>query len=159
MAEVKDAPKVEERPLVLLVPNRRALAEQVRQTHVVTVESAEHPEDFLKPEFWSLVARDMRLGDHVEIRDDAMTYWGEFLVLACDSTWAKLHRLRESKLVPAAEREISPDFKVEHKGPHRKYCVIRLSDKSIIHEGEPDRSRANRWLEEYARTIGAKLAA
>lgn len=141
-----------------VVPNRRQLAEHGRQTHLVTVDNADFPKDFLDPAFWALVAKEMQLGDHVEIRDDGMTYWGEFLVLAADKTWAKLHLLRETKLVPMEERSISPEFLVQFKGPHKKWSVIRKADSTIVHDGEPDRGAANRWLEQYARTIGAPIA-
>lgn len=147
----------EERKINAVVPNRRQLAEHGRQTHIITVEDASHPEDFLDPAFWALVAKDMQLGDHVEIRDDGMTFWGEYLILAADKTWAKLHKLRESKLVPVEERSISPDYSVQYKGPHKKYCVVRKSDSSIVHEGAPDRASANVWLEGYARTVGAPV--
>jgi hypothetical protein len=46
-----------------------------------------------------------------------------------------------------------------YKGPHLKYCVIRKSDKSIVHEGAASRVDANSWLLGYARTVGAKIAA
>lgn len=142
-----------------LAPLRRQLAEQAVRHHVVTVESAEHADDFLKPEFWALVAKELTIGDRIEIRDDSMTFWAEYLVTACGSTWAKVQQLRNHKLVPEDEKSVAPDFLVEFKGPHRKWCVLRRSDKSVIHEGEQDRAAANRWLEGYAKTTGAKLAA
>lgn len=168
MAEVKAAArpqkvedKVEEkpRPLVQLVPLRRKLAEHARNTHVVTVEDASHPEDFVKPEFWALVAKEMQIGDRVDIQDDGLTFYGEYLVVACDRTWAKLHELRISHLVAVKEQSVSPDYEIVFKGPHMKYCVVRLSDRSLVHEGAATRQDANTWLLGYARTIGAKLAA
>lgn len=147
------------RTFVQLPPQRRQLADFGKQHHVVTVEAAEFTEDFLKPEFWALVAKEFKVGDTIEIRDDGMTFWAEYLVLGCGATWAKVSKLRSYALVPEEQRSVAPDFKVEYKGPHRKYCVIRLSDKSIVHEGEQDAAAANRWLESYAKTVGAKLAA
>lgn len=145
------------RPVPQLMPQRRRLAEHARNHHVITVEDAKHPGDFLKPEFWALVAKEMQPGDRVDIQDDGLTFFGEYLVLACDATWAKLHALHIAELVPAKEQEISPDFKIEFKGPHLKYCVIRLSDNQIVHEAAATRIDANTWLIGYARTIGAKI--
>jgi hypothetical protein len=149
----------EERPIKQLAPQRRKLAEYARQHHVVTVEDAEHPEDFLQPEFWALIAKDMQVGDRVDVQDDELTFFGEYLVMACDRTWAKLHKLHETALVPPKEAAVSPDFDIQYKGPHLKYCVIRKSDKSIVHEGAASRVDANSWLLGYARTTGAKIAA
>lgn len=153
------AEKLKERPLVQIIPARCKLAESVRSTHVITVEDASHPEDFLKPEFYSLVARDFVVGGHVEIVDDQMTFFGEYLVTACDSTWAKVHPLREIKLVASKEMPVHSDFSIEYKGTHRKFCVIRLRDKTIVHEGAQDRAAANLWLIGYAKTTGLKVAA
>lgn len=157
MAQAAAVVKAEERKIPQLVPTRMRVAEAVRQVHCVTVESADFPSDFVEPEFWSLVSKDMRPGDLVEVRDDSMTYFGLFYVMAADQTWAKVEPLFEKKLVPVSERQISPDYKVEYKGPHRKWCVLRISDKSAVHEGEPDRGAANVWLDGYVRTIGARL--
>lgn len=148
-------PEEKKRELTQLVPTRRALAEAVMRVHVVTVESPEHPEDFLEPEFWALVAKEFTVGDRVEIRDDGMTYWAEFLVLACDRTWAKVHKLREHRLVPVEELQLSDDFTIQYKGPHLKWCVLRVSDNSIVHEGEQERTGAVTWLDGYLRVVGA----
>lgn len=159
MAQAEAKKETETRAIQPVVPNRRMLAEHGRQTHLVTVETVENPADFEDPAFWSLVAKEMALGDHIEVRDDGMSYWAEFLVVSCDRTWAKVAKLREVRLTPIKDDAISPDYEVAWKGPHRRWCVIRLSDRSPVHEGAQDRAAANTWLIEYARNIGAKLAA
>lgn len=155
MAEVKTE---EKRNVQALMPQRRALAEHAIRHHVVTVEDASHPEDFEKPEFWSLVANQLQIGDHIEVRDDAMTFWAEYLVTACDATWAKTQCLRKVKLDAEVGKEISSEFKVEYKGPHKKHCVIRVSDKSIVKEGCQTAAEGRGWLVEYERTINKKAA-
>lgn len=155
-AEVKEEKKIAVNPVV---PNRRVLAEHGRQTHLVTVEGVEDPAAFEDPAFWSLVAKDMTIGDHIEVRDDALSFWAEYLVVACDRTWVKVAKLREVRLTPVKDTSISPDYEIAWKGPHRRWCVIRLSDRSAVHEGSQDRATATTWLNEYVRNIGAKLAA
>lgn len=161
MAEVLEKQKTEEKPRAvgMAVPNRVQSAEHGRNVHLFTAESGEHPEDFLRDEFWGLVSKNFSPGDHVEIRTDDMIFWGEYLVLAADRTWAKLHPLREIKLPSASSRQVSPEYKVEWKGPHKKYCAIRIKDSSIVHEGEQERAGAERWLEGYVRTIGRPTGA
>jgi hypothetical protein len=145
-----------EREIGMAVPNRIALGEHARNVHVYTAESSEHPEDFTKPEFWALVSTKFQPFDHIEIRTDDGTYWAEYLVIAAERTWAKVHKLRDVRLQPLEQTEVDPEFKVEWKGRHLKFCVIRLSDKSIVHEGEQEKSGASRWLEDYVRTIGRR---
>jgi hypothetical protein len=153
--QTEEAPKTKEkREVSPAVPNRLQLAEHALQFHVYTAESGDYPEDFLKPEYWSLVATKFQPYDHIEVRADDGTYWAEFLVVSCDRTWARVHKLRDARLQVANEQPVDPDYKVEWKGPHKKWCVIRQGDKSIVHDGEAEKSFAVRWLEEYVRTIG-----
>ena len=156
-AQVAEAPKAKEtREVSPAVPNRTQLAEHAFQHHVYTAESGDYPEDFLKPEYWALVAAKMQPFDHIEVRTDDGTYWAELLVVACDRTWAKVHKLRDARLQPVGEVAVDPQFKVEWKGPHHKFCVIRVSDGSMVHSGETDKIAASRWLDGYIRTIGRK---
>lgn len=142
----------------VLVPNRMQAAEHGRNIWLATAESAEHPEDFLRPTFWAHVAKNLQPFDHIELRTDDGTYWAEFLVTSCEKTWAKVQLLREAKISVSVEAPIDPEYKAEWKGPHRKWCVLRIKDGSLVHEGLADRGAANQWLESYVRTVGKKAA-
>lgn len=148
----------EKRAIPMLSPNRMQMAEFGRNIHLVTAESSEHPDDFLQPEFWAHVAKNFAPFDHIELRTDDGQYWAEFLVLSCDQQWAKVELLREVKLPEVAEAVADERFAVKWKGPHLKWCVIRASDSSIVHEGDPDKATAQGWMESYVRTIGRKAA-
>ena len=139
------------RRIPIIAPNRVGLAEHQRNHWVATAENAEHTKDFLDPGFWSNVAKDFRQYDIVEVRVDDGTYWGEFLVMSCDRTWAKLHPLREVRLQAAPASPISNLCKVDWKGPHRKFAVIKIADGSVLHDGEQERAGAERWLDSYVR--------
>ena len=140
----------------MAVPNRVQMAEHGRNIHLYTAPSGAIPDDMLAPEYWGLVAKNFAPYDHVEVRCDDGTFWGEYLVLASDRTWAKLHPLRVVDLPNAKVEEVDPRFKIEWKGPHLKFCVIRLDDSSTVHEGEQERSAAALWLQNYLRTIGSQ---
>jgi hypothetical protein len=146
------------RTVPMIAPNRVQTGDHARTVWVINAESGENPGDFLQPEYWANVAQNMRPMDHVEVRSDDGTYWGEFLVTSADRNWAKLHLLREIKLQSVGEQPVDERYKVEWKGAHLRWCVIRSSDKSAVHEGAQERGVALRWLEEYLRTIGRKAA-
>jgi hypothetical protein len=146
------APK--KREAGMIVPNRVQMAEHGRNHFVATAPSGAQPEDFLKAEYWGMVSKTMKPYDLVEVRTDEGTFWGLYIILASDRTWARLHPLLEVRLPSAEAQEISKDYKIEWKGPHMKYCVIRLSDSSAVHEGEQERRGAEEWLSGYLRTIG-----
>lgn len=152
MAEqaLKEAP----RATPILSPNRILPGESGRNVWLATAESAKHPEDFLKPEFWAHKAKDFAPFDRIEVVVDDGTYWCELLVTSCDRTWAKTHLLREVKLDGEQGKELDAEYEVRFLGRHKKHCVIRLSDKSTVHEGEQEKSAAVRWLDEYLITIG-----
>lgn len=143
-----------EREVPSVVPNRVQMAEHGRNIHLVTAESGEFPKDFLQPEFYAHVAKDMRPMDHVEIRTDDGTYWAELLVTEAASNWAKVHMLREAQLQSPGEQPSDKRFRVEWKGPHLKHCVIRAKDSSVIHSGDAQRKDSILWLEDYTRNIG-----
>lgn len=142
-----------------VVPTRIQPAEHGRNVWLIDAESSEHPEDFLKLEFYAHVAKNFRPFDHIEIRTDDGQYWCELLVLAADVTWAKVKLLREHRLEYVEQQAIgATDFEVSYKGRVRLWCVIRKSDKSAVSEGHNDRGAANAWLDNYQRTVGRKAA-
>lgn len=148
----------EKRQVAPVVPNRVQMAEHGRNIWLITAEGGEYQEDFLQPEYYANVAVNMRPMDHVEIRCDDGSFWGEYLVIAADRQWAQVMELRSHRLVQALQQPTDKRFRVEYKGPHLKHSVIRLQDSAVLHEGEQTASGANRWLEDYIRTIGKKAA-
>lgn len=144
------------------VPNipqgRMQMAEHGRNVWFITAESSEHPEDFLEPEFYSHVAKDLAPMDRIEICTDDGQYWAELLVLTSDRTWAKVQLLREVKLATVEQQADDGTYVVRYLGKHRKWCVIRASDKSALREGELDKASAIAWVETYKRTVGRKAA-
>lgn len=153
---MSEAKKEEKRVVQAINPQRVALAESAKRHHVVTVEGTiKYPEDLLDPAYWSLIANRMTVGDTIEVRDDAMTYWAELLVLACEPTWAKTMLLREHKLGSTVTKQdqVKAGYEVEFKGPHLRYCVVRQSDKEIVHKQSQTREQAEDWLRDHLKAM------
>ena len=142
----------------MAVPNRVQMAEGGRNVHLYTAPSGTEPDDMLVPAYWGLVCKNFRPYDHIEVRTDDGAFWGEYIILASDRTWAKVHPLRVVDLPNAQVEEIDPAYKIEWKGPHLKFCVLRTENGSAVHEGEQERSGAVAWLQQYLRTIGKAAA-
>lgn len=149
-----EAAKKQEREVAVITPNRCQMAEHGRNIFLITAESSEFPKDFLDPAFYAHVAKDMRPMDHVEIRTDDGSFWGEYLVIEASINWAKVHELRTVTLEKFGDQPTDKRFRIEWKGPHLKYCVIRTKDSSVVHSGDQLRKDAMTWLEEYVRNIG-----
>lgn len=156
--ETKDAKKVEgkpevkaDRPIVQLSPARFKLAEYERQIYVATAEEGCTPEDLLKPEHWAHVAKDLKPWDRIEARANDGTWFAEYLVLDTSRAWARVRLLGEVQHITTADvaqtqASLQGTYRVEYKGPHSKWCVIRNSDNAMQKEGEGSRDAAETWM-------------
>ncbi len=145
-------------PVQQLNPARIKGAEYERTVWVVTVEKGTKLEHMQNPSFWSHVSNKLRPWDHIEVRSDDGTIYAEFLVLACDRTWAKVHKLRFESLTTSDVSQTQAameEFELEHRGPHLKWGVIRKSDRAVLKENLQTKGEARTWLEEYRKTVSA----
>lgn len=156
-AEPAKAPRV----MRLQIP-RFQLAEYSKRSFFATPEAGVTLADMLQPEFWAHVAQNITRGDFIEaILEDCSAFY-EFFVMEVGKTWAVVVPIREVDLRAASalaahyknkSASTAAQFKVEFKGLHLKYCVIRLSDQSIIKQEFADQSGAESYLRDYLRTI------
>ena len=148
-----------------LEPSRFHLAEHQRNVYVATVEGGIARADMLAPEFWSHIAAKLRPYDEIVVYCDDGSLYARMLVLNSERTWARMHVLQWedlttrdvslSKGAPAA-KAASPEvekalFRVEYKGKHKQWCVIRenTNPPEYIREQEVSKANANLWLAEY----------
>jgi len=134
----------EAKRLVQLNQNRMKRAETFRTLWAVNAEPGSIREDFLKPDYWSHIAFQLEPYHMIEVRADDGTYWGEYLVLSCERTWAKVKELRWHELDHQATdlQELIYKF----RGPHCKHSVIRVSDSSVLIEKLPSKEDALKWI-------------
>ena len=139
----------------VLGAGRMETQEVLRNWWVVNAEAESKRDDYLKPEYLSAYARKLRPLELVEIRKDDGTYWGLFLVLAVDRTYARLHPIIEHNLTT---RDVSQTQAARYiyawKGPTKKHCIIRTSDSAIVHEGGQTKEEAVQWLNENEKVLG-----
>lgn len=146
------------KPAAQLEERRFQLAEQARNTWAITVEGGEHrpsKDEILSGAFLAHVATRLRPYDRIEVRCDDDSFFAELLVLSTGHAVARTAVLSWTALTAiddAAADEIS-GYKIEKKGPHKQWCVIRESDKAYIHEGAVSREAARFWLVEHLKTF------
>lgn len=124
------------------------VAEFVRQTwryHPAVGVTKEH---LLQPEHWAVVSRQMQPGAKIEVLAQDGTYYGEFLVLSAERTYAKVHAIYWVELTTRDVALSQEAYKFEYKGAKLKHCVIRNSDGEIIHSGSQTRDEALAWFKE-----------
>lgn len=137
----------------VLDPQRMQLSEFGRQDWVATVEEHVTVEDVQDPVFWSNTSALMKPYDHIEARCEDGSWIADFVVLGCDRNWARVHLKALYKLTTSdVSLTQSLKYEVRWKGPHRQFCVIRLSDQESIQEKCQTKEAAALWLREYERT-------
>ena len=157
----------EARATTQLEAGRFKLAEQEVTSYVIDVEHGTTREQILNPAFYAQFSMKLRPYDKIAVRCDDGTIYGELLVIQSERTWARVHVLQwhdlttkdiaQSQATPSTSPEVpadpSKEFRVNYKGAHKKWCVIRQSDEAIVREGEASKANAELWLVEYQRVI------
>ena len=139
-------------------PNRIKQAEYERTVYVVTVEMGTTKEDLEAPSFWAHFAAKFRPWDRLEVRCDDGSFYAEYLVLACDRVWAKVHRLSHVTLttsdISQTQAALQDGLEVKYRGPHLKFGVVRKQDGAVLKEGMQTKQEADQYLSEYRKNVG-----
>ena len=132
----------------------------VRNLWVVTVEQGVTREDLTNPGFWAHVAFQLRPYDRLEVRSDDGIFFAEYLVLACERTYAKVKELSwislTTKDVALSQDEADLEkFEYKFRGPHAKHSIIRKSDGAVMVEKLETQDQARQWLLDNKKTLEA----
>lgn len=147
-AVAQQKPARREEPV--LMPERCQLAEYKRRDWVADVEVGRSVADVLKPSYWAHMAPQFQPYDHIEARADDGKWVAFLIVQYCEKSYAKVVidrviEFKENAEVPSA----SVAFKVDWKGPHYRFAVIRNSDSQMIHSGCKTREEASEWMKNH----------
>lgn len=130
---------------------------QVCETWCVTTEYGETLEDVMRAEFWCNVAKQLRPWALVFVRDIAMEWCAELIVVDVGAGWAKV-KLRSHTVFDTTPIEVPAgrvaDHEIRFAGPVHKFQVVRISDKQLLKEGM-SKAEAGAWLAQYLNTISA----
>jgi hypothetical protein len=111
----------------------------------------------MRPEFWCNVAKQLKPWALVFVRDIAMEWCADLIVVDVGSGWAKVklrsHTVFDTSTVDVPQGKAA-DHVIRFAGPVHKFQVVRLSDKQLLKEGM-SKSEAGAWLSQYLNTIAA----
>lgn len=154
----KPEPAAEEpKPNPQLSASRFQAAEAARNAWVITVEQGLTRAQITHPDFFAQIGAKLRPYDRVEVRCDDGTFFVELLVLEASRTYARVHVLKWDDLTTKDVAQSQPTgdalklYRVEHKGPHLGWCVIRNADGDVIRPQEKTKRAAEAWLDDYVR--------
>lgn len=140
-----------------LMPDRIGQAEHKRHDWVVDVPVGVTVEDIQNPAYWALVVSEkgMEPLDHIEVRSDDGMWIAYLIVRQCERTYAKVYLDRVIEFKENMESALPPSIKhkVEFKGGHLKWGVIRLADSAVLQSGFKTREDADTWMRNHERTV------
>lgn len=138
----------------VLMPERFGLVGQKQNVFVVDLPLTVTLNDALEPSYWAHVADQMQPLDEIKVRADDGSFVAYLIVAWCERNFAKVVLDRKVECIVSKEPPVSSvKHRVEWKGQHQKFCVIRNSDNGILREGE-SKDGAARWLREYESGAG-----
>lgn len=159
-----------EQPIPQLGHGSFSLADYRRNHWAAIAARGVNPEDVLVPSYWAMHAFNLKPWDRIDIQAEDGTWLGEYVVLGCDRTWARIHTLRVTRLTPAdiaetqaakenAVKTDAPDsqrpllkadtYTVKYRGA-KKWSVIRDGDNAVMAEGLAQKQDAEAWLKNPA---------
>lgn len=144
----------------MIDPARFSLTEHKNQDWTLTAEEGTTIETVLKPEFFANIAVNLRPYDKIHVRVDTGDWYAELLVLQAERNWARVCVLRYLDFTEETERSSEPvtadsplmDYKIQFRGPHLKYSVIRKSDNEVLKEKCENKGEAQFWLDNYLKS-------
>ena len=137
------------------MPERIGLAEDKRHDWVVDIPIGVSLEQLMEPAYWALCAAQMDPMDHIEARAEDGSWVAYLIVAMCERTYAIVVLDRCVKMTADIEKPATAvKHKVEWKGPHMKYCVIRTADSQAIKSEFRTKDEATEWMNNHERTAG-----
>lgn len=110
-------------------------------------------EEVLEPEYWVLCAQKLRVGDEIKVHTDDGTYYGLLYVRDVSSpamgkvnNRAVVAELAFHQLGPVKRDLRTKTHEAKFMGPHLKWCVIALSDGSVLKDGFSTAEEAQGWM-------------
>jgi hypothetical protein len=114
----------------------------------------------LSPGLWSNAAARLNVGDTIEIHCDDQSFFGRVLVRQLGGAAAgKLHthagvaKLEYHEFDQPTPSDNALSHKVEHKGPHLKWCVIRIADGKVVADSHASKDTAETAMKSFLHAV------
>jgi len=133
-----------------IIGSRLKLSEYVRSVYHATPEAGTPLKELLKPEYWAHVAKQLKVGDRIEVDAEERTWFAELYVRGVTPTSVTVFVMRHIEFTkPEAEDSTDAEYSANHAG-RGVWRVIRNSDKAIVKSGFPTKEAAESWIEHPA---------
>lgn len=124
-------------------PVRLKQADYQRNIWTSTPDAGVPLEDVLKPEFWSHIARKLRIGDRIEIVPEDTAYFAELYVADVGMNRVTMKVLRNVPFNGEGSEDTDnlkgddndSDYYIKWRGNNKRFCIMRKSDDVTMKEG------------------------
>ena len=155
--------------MISITPNRVRGAEFHRNVWCVTPEKDTTAEAVLAPGYFTHVAQQLRVGDHVEVCPEGAAWYLELFVLATSKLDAKFGVLRVVTFAPAeaaapvaapaqaplALEDWRSTYYIKWGGPKARFRIHRLTDHEVLEGGFDTAEDAEAWLAGHLQAMAA----
>lgn len=134
----------------VLMPDRFGEAEFKTKYFVADAEVGVTPEQVMDPNYWAHVAAGIDPFDKIEVRAEDGSWVAHLVAVSCERHYTKVILDRLIKIEENVERDApSSKYKVEFKGTHHKFVVVRLADGQVLQSGFKTRLEAETWMRNH----------
>ena len=120
----------------------------VRTWWCAVVEAGVTREEVLKTDFWAYVSMKFKRGERVEITTDDEKWMGEYRIMDCDRTFAKLKELHYWDFSTKGKISSKLDFEHYWGGQYGLHGIRRISDGAMMVNKLNTEKDALAWLTE-----------
>lgn len=139
----------------VLMPDRFHEEEAKNHRFVVDAEVGVTVEDVQRKEYWAHVAHHMVPFDTIIVRAEDGSWAAFLMVQYAERNFAKV---KLYQVVEFEDNQVKGDpaskFRVDWRGPHHKFSVVRLSDSDVVQKGFNTRQEADAWRNQHEATMG-----
>jgi|GEM_PF-2816595 len=138
--DAKDAKKLEFRQAL---PSQFVSGEFARNLWNHVPEYGTTRENLMQPEYWAILAPQMRIADRVEVMSEDGSWYAELLVRNVSQGAVSVGLLNYREFEVIAENELELEgMRIAFRGRSRMWIVQRISDNHVLREGLKDRGEA-----------------
>lgn|SRR3990167_6621892 len=128
-----------------IIGSRLKLSEYVRSVYHATPESGTPLKELLKPEYWAHVAKQLKVGDRIEVDAEERTWFAELYVRGVTATSVTVFVMRHIEFSKPIEESGDADYSASHAG-RGIWRVMRNVDKAVVKSGFPTKESAEEWI-------------
>jgi hypothetical protein len=133
---------------------RIGLAEHDRNIWTARAPIGVKPDDVAKPDYWTNVARNFRVGDRIEVTAEDFTFFIELLVIDAGMLHANVAVLRTVALAISTKKR-TPGYTIAFGGVGTRFRVVRDKDGVVLKDQLPTMADAQSWLAAHVNSLAA----